>query len=87
MPRMYDKESPLSTHLWDVRATLEAQVRCLTTIQLTLTTFRKTTDADERARLRKKIMGDFADLERMSFTVLRTLKPTIEHAERELNAA
>lgn len=86
MTRVEDT-SLLATHLWDVRASLESQLRCLTTIQRTLTEFRKTTDADERRRLRAKILGDFADIEGLSAVVLRTLKPTLEEAHRELDAA
>jgi hypothetical protein len=45
-----DDSSLLSTHLWDVRASLEAQVRCLTTIQKNLTNFEKNI---ERERVRQ----------------------------------
>jgi hypothetical protein len=86
MPDNEDR-SLLSTHLWDVRASLESQIRCLTTLQQILTAFRKTADVDVRAALRARMMRDFTELEGLSFAVLRVLKPAIEEAKRELSAA
>lgn len=80
-------ESLLVSNMWDVRACLEAQVRCLIVLEQTLGAFRKTTDTDARVVLRAKMLRDFAEIEGLSFTVLRMLKPAIREAMRELNAA
>jgi hypothetical protein len=85
---MSDNEdrSLLATHIWDLRASLEEQVRCLAVIQHTLMAFRKATDGNVRAELRAKMLREFADVEGLSFSVLRMIKPTIEEARRELFA-
>lgn len=82
-----DNSSLLSTHLWDVRASLEAQVRCLTTVQKNLTAFRKAATENERATLREKILSDLAQIGQSSLTVIQTLQPTIEQAGIELRVA
>jgi hypothetical protein len=79
--------SLLSTHLWDVRASLEAQVRCLTTIQKNVTDFQKTPNEKERASLKGKILSDLAQIGQLSLTVIQTLQPTIEQAGIELQVA
>lgn len=83
----YEDHSPLTTHLWDVRGSLEAQIRCLTTLQQTFTAFQQTSDKDMRAALRAKMFRDLAEFEGLSFGVLRMMKPTMEEAKREFNAA
>ena len=81
-----DKTSSLlATHLWDIRASLESQVRCLTTIQRNLTEFRKASDERDRERLRTSVLSDLSELGQLSFTVIQTLKPTVEQADIELN--
>jgi hypothetical protein len=82
-----DNSSLLSTHLWDVRASLEAQVRCLTTIQKNLTAFHKAPNEQERATLRDKILSGLAQIGQSSLTVIQTLQPTIEQAGVELRGA
>jgi len=83
-----DKTSSLfATQLWDIRATLESQVRCLTTIQRNLTDFRKASSEQERVRLRDTILSDLSEMGQLSFTVIRMLKPTVEQAGIELDVA
>jgi len=86
MPDNEDR-SPFTIHLWDVRANLDAQIRCLSTLQQTFMAFGNTSDRDVRAALRAKMFRDLAEIEGLSFSVLRMMKPTIEEAKREFNAA
>jgi hypothetical protein len=87
MRRMPEHHSPLTTHFWDVRASIEAQMRCLTTLQQTFTAFRDTSDLDVRTVLRARMFRDLATIEGLTFSVLRMMKPTMEEAKRELNVA
>lgn len=82
-----DNSSLLSTHLWDIRASLEAQVRCLTTIQKNVAAFHRAPHENERAALSDKILSDLAQIGQLSLTVIQTLQPTIEQAGIELRVA
>lgn len=82
-----DNSSLLSTHLWDIRASLEAQVRCLTAIQKNVTAFHRAPHENERAALSDKILSDLAQIGQLSLTVIQTLQPTIEQAGIELRVA
>ena len=82
-----DNSPLLSTHLWDLRASLEAQVGCLTTIQKNLTAFHKVPHQNERATFSDTILSDLAQIGQLSLTVIQTLQPTIEQAGIALREA
>jgi len=58
----------LSAYLWDLRASAESKLRCLTRLQRELAALERATRPSHRAGVREKIVDDLNDLAAISKT-------------------
>lgn len=75
-----DQDELLLTQLWDIRATFETQLRRLTTTQRSIAALKQSIDPHQHDHTTRKILRDLQEIEELSATVLRMIKPTIENA-------
>jgi hypothetical protein len=70
----------LSLHLWDLRAQVEAQLRCLTTVQRINDNLPAGGDA-RRAHDRGRMIADLRDILRASDAIRAVCEQALEQAE------
>ena len=78
------EHSLFAAQLWDLRSTLERQLRCLTTIQQAHGAFRRTTDRDEQANIKSNIVRDLLDIRDLTAAVQNTLGDALDQTDKEL---
>ena len=81
-----DPHSVLSVYLWDLRASVEAQLRCLTTIGRTFDAFRKETDAARKLDCAAKLLDDLTEVQHNNATIAHLIDYTLEQAKVEVAA-
>ena len=78
------EHSLFAAQLWDLRASLERQLRCLTTIQQAHGAFRRSADKTERHDIKGNIVRDLNDIRDISNAVSSTLTDALGQAAVEL---
>jgi hypothetical protein len=78
------ENSMLAAQLWDLRSTLERQLRCLTTVQQAHGAFRRSKDRSERAEIRSHIVRDLTDIGDLVSAVTTTLADALVQTKEEL---
>jgi hypothetical protein len=78
---MPDPAAILSLHLWDLRAQVEAQLRCLTTTQRVLKDYEATTLEQDRQAKRSHVSANIADMQRMNGTIAYLLGEAAKEVE------
>jgi len=78
------EHSLFDAQLWDLRASLERQLRCLTTIQQAHGAFRRSADQTERHDIKRNIVRDLNDIRDISNAVSSTLGDAVHQADVEL---
>jgi len=79
------EHSLFAAQLWDLRASLERQLRCLTTIQQAHGAFRRSADQTERHDIKGNIVRDLNDIRDISNAVSSTLADALRQADVELS--
>ena len=78
------EHSLFAAQLWDLRSTLERQLRCLTTVQQAHASFRRSTDRDEQASIKANIVRDLHDIRDLTEAVQTTLADALGQVDNEL---
>ena len=78
------ENSFFAAQLWDLRSTLERQLRCLTTVQQAHGAFRRAKVQSEREEIKSNIVRDLRDIGELSEAVRETLAEALDRAQDEL---
>lgn len=78
------EHSLLAAELWDLRSSLERQLRCLTTIQQAHAEFRRSTDLSEQRTIKVNIVRDLNDINTLTEAVRTTLADALHQVQIEL---
>lgn len=81
-----DPHSLLSVYLWDLRASVEAQLRCLTTIGRAFDAFRKETNVARKRNYAAQILDDLKEVQHNNATIAHIIDYTVAQAKVEVAA-
>ena len=80
------RHSVLSVYLWDLRASVESQLRCLTSIGRTFDAFRKESDLTRKREHAAQILKDLEEVQQNNATITHIIDYTVEQAKVEVAA-
>jgi len=78
------EHSVFAAQLWDLRSTLERQLRCLTTVQQAHGAFRRSQTQSEQERIKSNIVRDLTDIRELIEALRATLGDALDQAHEEL---
>ena len=81
-----DPHSLLSVYLWDLRASVEAQLRCLTSIGRAFDAFRKELNVTRKREHATQILKDLEEVQHNNVTIAHLIDYTVEQAKVEVAA-